>query len=105
MRINWLKKHAVLPFYKEKMPKRVKRKGKREEVQKDLGERVHARIQVPVLPVVASDTPKEKPLTVCDYGANPSQKAYDCMRYEQCDDCFMVDHFKICAGCKHYEHS
>ncbi len=44
-------------------------------------------------------------MTVCDYGANPSQKAFDCIREEQCDDCFMVDHLKECSGCKPFEES
>ena len=42
--------------------------------------------------------------TTCDYGANPSIKAFNCMREEQCDDCFMVDHLKECNGCEHYDH-
>lgn len=42
--------------------------------------------------------------TTCDYGANPSIKAFNCEREEQCDDCFLVDHLKECAGCKEYDH-
>lgn len=44
-------------------------------------------------------------MTVCDYGANPSLKAFNCIREEQCDDCFMVDHKKECNGCEHYDHA
>ena len=43
-------------------------------------------------------------MTTCDYGANPSEKAFNCQREEQCDDCFMVDHLKECTGCEHYDH-
>lgn len=36
--------------------------------------------------------------------AEDSPKASRCIREEQCNDCFMVDHLKECAGCEHYEH-
>jgi len=42
--------------------------------------------------------------TVCDYGANPSLKAFNCEREEQCDDCWMVDYLKECKGCEFYDH-
>jgi len=41
-------------------------------------------------------------MTTCEVA--DSVKAYNCMRYEQCDDCFMVDHLKECAGCEQYDH-
>jgi hypothetical protein len=40
--------------------------------------------------------------TTCDYDGTIS--SWRCATEEQCDDCFMVDHKKICAGCNHYEH-
>lgn len=42
--------------------------------------------------------------THCDYETNPTAKAYRCITEEQCDDCFMIDHMKECAGCTHYDH-
>lgn len=30
--------------------------------------------------------------------------SYECQKYEQCDDCFLIDHMKDCAGCDHYDH-
>lgn len=41
-------------------------------------------------------------ITTCEVA--DSVKAMKCIREEQCDDCFMVDHKKECAGCNHYEH-
>lgn len=41
-------------------------------------------------------------MTTCEQDG--SVKAYNCAKYEQCDDCFMVDHYAECKGCKAYEH-
>lgn len=35
---------------------------------------------------------KTQDMTTCDFGADPSQQAFDCERYEQCDDCYAKDH-------------
>lgn len=35
-------------------------------------------------------------MTTCD--------SYRCQKEEQCDDCFLTDHLKECAGCEHYDH-
>lgn len=41
-------------------------------------------------------------MTTCEYDG--TAKTYNCAREEQCDDCFMIDHLKECAGCEHYDH-
>lgn len=41
-------------------------------------------------------------MTTCEYDG--SVKAFNCIREEQCDSCFMKDHVKECPGCAHYEH-
>jgi hypothetical protein len=30
--------------------------------------------------------------------------SYKCQREEQCDECFLVDHLKVCAWCELYDH-
>jgi hypothetical protein len=44
-----------------------------------------------------------KEITTCEVA--DSVKAYECQRYEQCDDCFMIDHQKECGWCTEYDHT
>lgn len=41
-------------------------------------------------------------MTTCEVA--DSVQAYNCQRYEQCDECFMKDHLKECDWCEHYDH-
>lgn len=41
-------------------------------------------------------------MTVCEYDGDPRQWA--CIREEQCDNCFMIDHQKECDWCTMYDH-
>jgi len=42
-------------------------------------------------------------MTTCEIA--DSVKAFNCQREEQCDDCYLIDHLKECAGCEMYEHT
>lgn len=41
-------------------------------------------------------------MTICE--VEDSVQASRCIREEQCDECFMIDHRKECNGCEYYEH-
>jgi hypothetical protein len=41
-------------------------------------------------------------MTTCEYDG--SEKSFECAKYEQCDECFLVDHLKECDWCEHYDH-
>ena len=39
---------------------------------------------------------RQEQMTACE--------KYSCQRFEQCDDCFMIDHLKVCTACEEYDH-